>query len=332
MAHELSPHDQRSLLHVSDTHFGTEQAPVLAALLAWVRMHRPSGVVITGDITQRATAAQFAAARAFVDKLAALDVPLLGCLPGNHDIPLFNLWQRATAPYQRFAQAFGAAVVGPDGMGCHSDAGLLLISLNTTRRWRHERGEISAAQALAVAERLRAATPQQLRVVAVHQPIAVKQGDRGRPMPEARQVLRGADAALAQWSAAGCDLVLGGHIHLPYVMRLPGARAMWLAQAGTATSRRTRAGVPNSFGELVWRQPLPVLPALPTGPGAAAGATGVSGLLASFRDSTQHSTLPGDSGWGKYQGRDCLWRQWNFDTAQQAFVLARRGQLVLADG
>ena len=314
MTNELTATHQRRLLHVSDTHFGTEQAPVLAALMHWVRAQQPSGLVITGDITQRATAAQFTAARAFVDELAALGVPLLGCLPGNHDIPLFDLRQRLFSPYGRYTLAFDAAVVGPDGMSSHEDEGLLLISVKTTRRWRHECGEISATQAVAVAERLRAASPQQLRVVAVHQPIAIKPGELGRPAPDADQVLRGASAALTQWNAAGCDVVLGGHIHLPYVQRLPGPRAMWLAQAGTALSRRTRAGVPNSFGELIWRQPMREL----------ASAVPVD---------TTPAALVADSSFNlaRDPGRACLWQQWDFDAAQQAFVLAKRGRLPLAD-
>lgn len=39
------------------------------------------------------------------------------------------------------------------------------------------------------------------------------------------------------WSAAGADLVMGGHIHLPYTVALPGvARPLWAVQAGTAVS------------------------------------------------------------------------------------------------
>jgi hypothetical protein len=47
--------------------------------------------------------------------------------------------------------------------------------------------------------------------------------------------------------------VLGGHIHLPYVMALAGlARPMWAVQAGTCVSRRVRAGAANSVNVLRW--------------------------------------------------------------------------------
>ena len=69
------------LLHLSDPHFGTERAPVVAALEALVREQRPDVMLLSGDITQRATPAQFAAARRFVDRLA---LPALVAIPGNH--------------------------------------------------------------------------------------------------------------------------------------------------------------------------------------------------------------------------------------------------------
>jgi hypothetical protein len=61
---------------------------------------------------------------------------------------------------------------------------------------------------------------------------------------------------VAAWAAAGADLVLGGHIHLPFVMSLqprgeaPLPRPVWAVQAGTAVSSRVRQGVPNSVNLL----------------------------------------------------------------------------------
>ena len=107
-----------------------------------------------------------------------------------------------------------------------------------------ELGGLSAAQIERVAARLRSARPEQLRVVVVHQPLYVE-GEA-----EARHLLRGCDAALTRWAEAGADVVLGGHIHLPYVAELtpPGADGarIVIAQAGTALSTRLRRGVPNS--------------------------------------------------------------------------------------
>lgn len=226
------------LLHVSDTHFGTEQPDVVEALLALAREQRPDLVVLSGDITQRARKSQFAAAQRFV---RALGAPVLA-VPGNHDIALFNLFARFLRPYAAYAHAFGS-----DLAPVFETDDVLVLGVNTTRRWRHKNGEVSAQQVADVSRRLQQAGEQQLRVVVVHQPVAVPHAE------EAHNLLRGHHAALKAWALAGADLVLGGHIHLPYVMAVPGlGRELWAVQAGTAVSSRTRKGGPNSVNLLRW--------------------------------------------------------------------------------
>lgn len=226
------------LLQISDPHFGTEQPPVVEALAALARQQRPDLLVLSGDITQRARPAQFRAARTFVDRLG---VPLLA-VPGNHDIPLFDVWTRLRRPYARHVAVFGAELEP-----LHSSPDLMVVCVNTTRAWRHKHGEVSGLQIDRVARTLAGARAEQLRVVVVHQPVAVTRSD------DVPNRLRGHAAALQRWATAGADLVMGGHIHLPYVMALHGlARPMWTVQAGTAVSSRVREGVPNSVNLLRW--------------------------------------------------------------------------------
>ncbi len=237
------------LLHLSDTHFGTEEAPVVAAVQALAREHRPDALVLSGDITQRARSAQFAAARAFVDALGVAHVLVL---PGNHDIPLYNLAARLFSPYGKYKACFGdelePELVLPD---------VLLLGVNTTRPERHKDGEVSRRQIRRVSERLRGAPREQLRIVVTHQPACVM-----RPEDEKNR-LHGGEEAVQAWSRAGADLVLGGHIHLPYVSDLCARagegtpRAMYCVQAGTALSRRVRHGTPNSLNMIRWESPAP---------------------------------------------------------------------------
>ncbi|MBK1714168.1 metallophosphoesterase [Rubrivivax gelatinosus] len=226
------------LLHVSDTHFGTERAPVVEALVAFAHALRPDLVVLSGDITQRARRAQFRAARLFVDRLGSPFV----AIPGNHDIALFDLASRWLRPYAAHMESFGTELEP-----VHDSADCLLQCVNTTRPRRHKNGEVSALQIERVAARLAAARRGQLRIVVVHQPVAVS---RDEDLPN---LLRGHAQALRRWAEAGCDLVLGGHIHLPYVVPLLQlARPLWVVQAGTAVSHRVRDGIPNSVNVLRW--------------------------------------------------------------------------------
>ncbi len=226
------------LLQISDPHFGTEQPEVVEALATLARLQQPDLLVLSGDITQRARAVQFKAARAFMDRLGS---PFLA-IPGNHDIPLFDLWARLRAPYTRYSAAFGSELEP-----FYSSPDLMVVCVNTTRAWRHKHGEVSVQQIDRVAGLLTNATPGQLRVVVVHQPMAVTRAE------DAPHRLRGHAAALQRWSAAGADLVIGGHIHLPYVLALQGlVRPLWAVQAGTAVSSRVRPGVPNSVNLLRW--------------------------------------------------------------------------------
>ena len=236
------------LIQISDPHFGTEQPPVVEALVRLVRRTSPDLVVLSGDITQRARRRQFRAARAFVDRLGA---PALLAIPGNHDIALFGATTRLFKPYANFRRAFG-----PDLEPTFESDRLLALALNTTRRYRHVDGEVSPAQIERVARRLERATATQLRIVIVHHPVCVT-----RPEDDAN-LLHGHARAVRRWTAAGADLIMGGHIHLPFVCALHDRHAdlprrAWAVQAGTAVSRRVRNGIGNSVNLIRYGGPEP---------------------------------------------------------------------------
>lgn len=223
------------IAHVSDPHFGTEVPAVRDALLAELHDGSFDLVLVTGDITQRARRAQFVAARDFLAALPA--VPRL-CLPGNHDLPLFDLFTRVVRPYARFRTHVSASLE-PE----FTDARLAVLCVDATSPRRHKDGALDVIGIERTAGRLMQ-LPQPFRLVATHQPLAsITRGDL-------RNVIHGAQQALDSWVGAGADLFLGGHIHLPYCLEVgkaDGSRSSVLLQAGTCISHRTRAGVPNSY-------------------------------------------------------------------------------------
>lgn len=235
----------RLILHLSDTHFGTERPEVVAALTRLVHSERPDLAVLSGDVTQRARRAQFAAARRFVDELG---VPATVVLPGNHDIPLDNVLARLLKPHARYLAAFGGPL---DRLW--SGPAETIVAVNTTRWYRHVQGTVSRRQMEWSCECLRAAPAEHLKLVVTHQPVFVPRES------EQHNLLRGHRRAVAAWAAAGAQLILGGHIHLPSIEPLDVGRAsehaVWSVQAGTAVSSRVRWDAPNSVNLLRYDQP-----------------------------------------------------------------------------
>lgn len=226
-----------SILHISDPHFGTELPHVAQALLQLVKLQSPDAIVISGDITQRARRKQFKAAREFIDQLES---PVKLIIPGNHDISLFNPLARIFYPYANFQREFGKNLEP-----VFESSDLLIITLNTTRRYRHIDGELSPSQIKRTAALLKNASTTQLRLVVTHQPICAI-----RLQDEDNVLKRNAEAVNA-WVNAGVDLILGGHIHLPYVCALEDKfnhlpRKAWALQAGTCISSRVRQEAGNS--------------------------------------------------------------------------------------
>jgi 3',5'-cyclic AMP phosphodiesterase CpdA len=229
------------LLQISDPHFGSEKPAAVEALVRLVEELEPELVVLSGDITQRARARQFEAAAAFMQRLK---VPNRLVIPGNHDLPLFDLARRFLNPYGRYQKAFG-----PELEPSYEAPDCLVLGVNSTRDYRVTDGEISELQRERVARALRAASPTQLRVVVLHHPVAVPRE------AEVHNVAHGSLDAVRAWSEAGADVILGGHIHLPFVLPLHELmrgleNPIWAVNAGTAVSTRTRHDANNSVNVL----------------------------------------------------------------------------------
>ena len=88
----------RTIVHLSDLHFGRVNAALIEPLVRVVREVEPDLVAISGDLTQRARSYQFQEARLFLDTLPKPQI----VVPGNHDIPLHNLFARFVEPLTRY--------------------------------------------------------------------------------------------------------------------------------------------------------------------------------------------------------------------------------------
>lgn len=220
----------RRIAHISDLHFGAEEPHVAEGLLDDLSRQLPHLVAVSGDLTQRAKRSQFLAAKAFLDRIA---VPHL-VVPGNHDIPLYNVLARLTRPLTKYRELITA-----DLHPFYQDGEIAVAGVNTARADRWKEGRISLGQIDRLQEQFDSVPSNLFKVLVCHHPFIP-------PENRLQTTLVGRGLrALKMLEACGCALILSGHLHQAYSgevrpFHLEIARSILVAQAGTAISHRRR--------------------------------------------------------------------------------------------
>lgn len=235
----------KTIAHISDLHFGKELPEVANALVADLHAQAPTLVVASGDFTQRARRAQFAAAR---DYLKRLPQPQL-LVPGNHDVPLYDVMRRFLSPLRRYRHYLTA-----DCDPTFVDDEVLVLGLNTARSFTWKNGRISVEQITALEGRLQHAGLR-VKIVVTHHPFLPPPGDVGIDL------VGRAERAMEVLDRCNVDLLLAGHLHRGYAgdirTHYPAARrAMIAVQAGTAISHRLREGEANAYNLITLERKL----------------------------------------------------------------------------
>ena len=127
----------RTLLHLSDLHFGRIDHRVLKPLIDLAARIKPDLVVISGDLTQRARAKQFRAAASF---LAALPLPQI-VVPGNHDVPLYNVIARFLYPHAGYRR-----YISKNLEPFYQDDEIAVLGLNSSRSLTFQNGRLNKTQ------------------------------------------------------------------------------------------------------------------------------------------------------------------------------------------
>ncbi|MES2831689.1 MAG: metallophosphoesterase family protein [Pseudomonadota bacterium] len=226
----------RTLVHLSDLHFGRVDQTLIKPLTAQVRAIVPDVLVVSGDLTQRARSAEFIAARAFLDTLPTPQI----VVPGNHDISLYNLYARFMRPLAKYTR-----YITTDLQPFYLDDEIAVAGVNTARSLTIKDGRINDEQIQQVHARFDQLPDGVVKIVVTHHPFDLPD-HYGR-----HELVDRAPTALETFAACGADLLLAGHLHATHAgttdANYPIAGYSALAvQAGTATSTRGR-GEANSF-------------------------------------------------------------------------------------
>ena len=229
----------RSIVHLSDIHFGRVNRQVISPLIEAITKINPDLVAVSGDLTQRARAHQFREARVFLDRLPQPQI----VVPGNHDVPLHNVIARFLQPLRKYRRH-----ITNDLRPFYHDAEIAVLGVNTARSLTIKGGRINEKQVEWISERLCACDPEVVRIVVTHHPFDLPAGH------DERKLVGRARMAMEALASCGADLFLAGHLHVSHTShsatryKIKGHSAL-VVQAGTAASARGR-GEENSFNVL----------------------------------------------------------------------------------
>src|ERR1700693_6279987 len=160
-----------TIAHISDLHFGRHSAAAADDLLASLRERDPDLVVLTGDLTQRARQGEFIQARHFLNRISQ---PKL-VVPGNHDMPLYNPFQRFLTPFAKYHRYISSLGLSGD---LFSNEEMAVLGLNTARATAHKSGRISTEQIAQVRRTFSEVPPGVFKVLATHHPFGYPGDER----------------------------------------------------------------------------------------------------------------------------------------------------------
>jgi 3',5'-cyclic AMP phosphodiesterase CpdA len=230
------------IAHLSDIHFGAHDPQIVSATEMWLLEHRPDLVIISGDLTQRARVEQFRDAAGYLDRLRASGIPVL-VVPGNHDVPLYNIVKRFAAPLDRYKR-----YISEDLCPWFETDEVAVLGINTARSLTIKDGRINHEQIAMLQDRFAAVPFGKTRILVTHHPLYAMPIGEGGEYSEA--VGRHSDAIEAICKA-GVHIALAGHFHRTYAQAagkmVEKSGPVLVIQAGTATSTRLRNSELQSF-------------------------------------------------------------------------------------
>jgi 3',5'-cyclic AMP phosphodiesterase CpdA len=234
----------KTIVHLSDLHFGRVDYKRIKPLVTLLQKIDPELIVISGDFTQRAKEEEFIEAKKFIEDLKK---PLF-VVPGNHDIPLYNIYRRFRSPFKKYLK-----FISSDLSPYYQDKDIAILGINSVRRFTISSGRISKKQIKEAESRLEKLDDKILKIIVCHHPfdLPIKKDTHHK---HTHKVVARSKLVIKKFSKYKVDVFLSGHLHLQHVgdttirYKIKDFQSL-IVQAGTAISIRRR-GEPVSFNVL----------------------------------------------------------------------------------
>jgi 3',5'-cyclic AMP phosphodiesterase CpdA len=219
----------RLIAHISDLHFGYNDPLLATALTETLAQIGPTVLVVSGDLVEHATDGEFQDARNFLDSLPAPQI----IVPGNHDLPFYNLWRRFTEGLDKYRR-----YITDNLEPAFIDDELAIVGADSAHLYPVKGGKITDSQLDDLVGLFASFSSGLIRVLVTHHPFDL-------PEPSNPHLLIGHSRRAVTRLAPVVDILLAGHVHVSSTgststrYKLVG-HAVAFVQAGTAISDRNK--------------------------------------------------------------------------------------------
>jgi 3',5'-cyclic AMP phosphodiesterase CpdA len=219
------------IAHISDLHFGYHQNDIVELFLSDIKQSQPDIILISGDMTHRATEQQYNALMTFIQKLPGIVLTV----PGNHDIPLRNIFARVFYPFKLYKK-----YVTKDLGAEFNDKQVNILGVNSVNPFEVKDGALSSKTMDSIKTHFDSTTSK-INLVFFHHNLNYLEGMH-KPLKNYRQFL-------SYLKQSPINIVCTGHLHYASIGLLENNNHLpcLLLHAGSLLCKRNRDGFSSYY-------------------------------------------------------------------------------------